>query len=325
MTEERKAKTPGMAEVSAKFEHQAAEAGVSATASTSSADADDLHRLLTESAEKGNEKAQSMLDEDFDWRNMSFVRCQNTKTAILWPPVELTGEDGGLVRGAACTIGNHCALDLIGHIKSHSKHYGGDRLLGIAQEIVKRGEWGGLEIGFFSALGNFIARGRIPTSADFDAVLITAAAASSASDSVAQIGRDLAATWRQVWRNHEEERPPADAPVAQKSHYERLEYRLSDRWGTLESMAAEVPASTLEGAMVQIMLAHAAADLMEADSSDATAAVQMRTISKLLYSALAVIERVADVPREEVAGEAYMRRDLDPHALVAEIGEEARS
>ncbi len=102
----------------------------------------------------------------------------------------------------------------------------------------------------------------------------------------------------------------------------RLEFRLSDRWGTLEAMAAEIPASTLEGAMVQIMLAHAAADLMAADSSDETAVVQMRTISKLLYSALAAIEQAAGVPREELGGEAYMRRDLDPHALLAEAMKE---
>jgi len=188
MTEERKSETPGMAEVSPKFVDEA-----------ETSEASDLHHLLTESAEKGNEKAQSMLDEDFDWRNMSFVRCQDTKTTIQWPPVELTGEDKDLVRGAACTIGNRCALDLIGHIKSHSKNYGGDRLLDVAREIVKRGEWGGLEIGFFSALGNFMARGRVPTSADFDAVLTTPAAASSASDPVAQIGRDLVSNWRQTW------------------------------------------------------------------------------------------------------------------------------
>ncbi len=66
-------------------------------------------------------------------------------------------------------------------------------------------------------------------------------------------------------------------------------------------MAAEIPASTLEGAMVQIMLAHSAADLMAADSADETAVVQMRTISKLLYSALTVLERVAGVSREELA------------------------
>ncbi len=151
-----------------------------------------------------------------------------------------------------------------------------------------------------------------------------AAAASSASDPVAQIGRDLATVWRQVWQN-DEERLPADAPVAQRSHSARLDKRLADRCEALETMAAEIPASTLKGAMVQIMLAHAAADLMAADAAEETSVVQMRTISKLLYSALAVIERVADVPREELGGEAYMRRDLDPHALVAETGGEVRS
>ncbi len=152
---------------------------------------DDLHRFLKESAEKGNEKAQSMLDEDFDWESMSFVRFQGDKAVIQWPPVELTGQDKDLVRGAACVIGNHCALDLIGHIKSHSRNFGGDRLLDIAQEIVKRGEWGGLEIGFFSALGNFIARGRVRTSAAFDAVLTDSKGATTRGlDPVAQIGRD---------------------------------------------------------------------------------------------------------------------------------------
>ncbi len=103
-----------------------------------------------------------------------------------------------------------------------------------------------------------------------------------------------------------------------------LEQRLAERLLDSElleetwlSDSARRPTGSLEGAMVQIMLAHAAADVMEADRDDGIAAVQMRTISKLLYSALTVIEQVASVPREEVAGEAYMRRDLDPHALVA--------
>ena len=275
----------------------------------------DLHHFLTESAEKGNEKAQSMLDEDFDWRNMSFVRCQGTKTAIQWPPVELTGQDKDLVRGAACVIGNQCALDLIGHIKSHSKNYGGDRLLNVAQEIVKRGEWGGLEIGFFSALGNFMAWGRVQTSADFDAVLTTPAAAGSVSDPVAQIGRDLATIWRQVWRN-DDEKVSVEAHGPESTRLERLEFHLADRREALEAMAAEVQAGTLEGVMVQIMLAHAATDVMAA-STEETSEQDMRTISKLLYSALAVLERVAGVPREELGGEAYLTRGLDPNVLVA--------
>jgi len=147
----------------------------------------------------------------------------------------------------------------------------------------------------------------------------TAAATSSASDPVAQIGRDLASNWRQTWRIDEEPQP---ADAVQWHRLNRLEMHLSDRRYALEAMAAEIQASSLEGAMVQLMLAHSQADLIAADGKESMDA-EMRTVSKLLHSALAVLERVSNVPREELGGEAYMRCDLDPHALVAEA-EEAR-
>ena len=66
----------------------------------------------------------------------------------------------------------------------------------------------------------------------------------------------------------------------------------------------------------QIMLAHAAADIIAA-STEETAEQDMRTVSKLLYSALAALEQTTGVPREELGGEAYLTRDLDLHAMVA--------
>ena len=84
-------------------------------------------------------------------------------------------------------------------------------------------------------------------------------------------------------------------------------------------MAAESQAGSLEGAMVQIMLAHAEADVMAASTEESNEQ-QMRTISRLLYSVLTILERVAGVPRDKIGGEAYMLRDLDPYALVAEEG-----
>jgi hypothetical protein len=143
----------------------------------------------------------------------------------------------------------------------------------------------------------------------------TAAKTASASDP-AQIGRDLAAIWRLVEWNHEN-RPPADAPAEQRNRFKLLDSYLGDRWSALEAMAAEIQAGSLEGAMIQIMLAHAEADVMAASTEESNEA-QMRTISKLLYSALAAIEQVSGVPREELGGEHYMCRDLDPHVLVAE-------
>ena len=142
------------------------------------------------------------------------------------------------------------------------------------------------------------------------------AMAASVSDPVAQIGRDLAAVWRLVKRN-DENRPSADAPPEQRNHFEHLDSYLGDRWAALEAMAAEIQAGSLEGAMIQIMLAHAEADVMSASTEESNDD-QMRTISKLLHSALAAIEQAAGVRREELGGEHYMCRDLDPHALVAE-------
>ena len=139
-------------------------------------------------------------------------------------------------------------------------------------------------------------------------------------DPVAQIGRDLAAVWRLVeWQD--ENRPPADAPAEQRHRFERLDSHLTDRWVALEPMAAELQASSLEGAMIQIMLAHAEADVMAASTEESDES-QMRTISKLLYSVLAAIEQAAGVRREELGGEHYMCRELNPHVLVAEAMKE---
>ena len=147
----------------------------------------------------------------------------------------------------------------------------------------------------------------------------TAAAASSTSDSVTQIGRELVSNWCQTWRNKDEAAiVEAHSPEATRLGHQEM--HLSDRRYALEAMAAEIQAGSLEGAMVQIMLAHAEADMM-ASSTEESNERQMRTISKLLYSALIALERAAGVSREEVAGEAYMRRNLDPHALVVEATE----
>ena len=84
----------------------------------------------------------------------------------------------------------------------------------------------------------------------------TPAAASSASDPVAQIGRDLAQIWRQVWRNDDDQKS-SEAHSSERNRQVRLDFSLADRREALETMAAEIQAGSLEGAMVQIMLAHA--------------------------------------------------------------------
>lgn len=127
-------------------------------------------------------------------------------------------------------------------------------------------------------------------------------------DRVAQIGRDIAQVWKQIWKHDY-------GPTRSDRDWWRQEFILSDRLGALEAMAAEIRASTLEDAMVQIMLAHAAADCMPGDE-ERSATTTMRTVSRLLYNALATLEELSGTKREDLGGEAYMRRDLDPHEIV---------
>ncbi len=153
--------TPGKAEASAKPEH---EAEVPA-----SEDQKDIRRVLAESASAGDETAKIILDEDSAWREMIFVSIQDNKTAVRWPPVEVTGQDDTLRYAHACAIGTLCAMDLIGHVRNHSKDCDGSRLMDIAEKIVRRGKWDWYEIGFFTGLGDFITWGHVRTGTDFEA------------------------------------------------------------------------------------------------------------------------------------------------------------
>ncbi len=132
----------------------------------------DMLSMVTKSAEAGNENAKRMVEQADSWRQLSFVREENGNAVIEWPPVSVKGESKGLVYGALCILGRSCALDLIGHLRNNGKVFDGSDLSRVAKEIVERGEFTGLEIGFFHTLGDFIAWGYAKASADFDAVLL---------------------------------------------------------------------------------------------------------------------------------------------------------
>ena len=103
---------------------------------------------------------------------MPFVREENGNAVIEWPPVWVKGENQDLTYGALCILGTACALDLIGHLRNNGKTFDGSDLSRVTKAIVERGEFTGLEIGFFHTLGDFIAWGYTKASADFNAVLL---------------------------------------------------------------------------------------------------------------------------------------------------------
>jgi hypothetical protein len=90
----------------------------------------------------------------------------------------------------------------------------------------------------------------------------------------------------------------------------------------IEEAASAKPARSLEGAMLQIMLAFADVDCLTSHvtgigsgcDAEARACAERldARISRYLHSALAAIEAVSGVPREYLGGEYYMSRELCP-------------
>ncbi len=113
-----------------------------------------------------------MLVEAYDWGEMPFVRVENGEVVDDWAPPEIRGVSEENAYSAECSLGAHYAMEVIAHIKRHGRTFDGGPLANVTAAVVKRGKWTGFEIGFFHAVGNHIAWGRIPASPDFDAVLV---------------------------------------------------------------------------------------------------------------------------------------------------------
>ncbi len=240
--------SPGMAEASAKFEHEA-EAPVSE-------DQNDIRRVLAESAAAGDKTARIILDEDSSWREMIFVSIQDNKTVVQWPPVEVTGRDDVLRHTFECTIGTQCAMDLIGHVRSHSKDCDGSRLMDMAEKIVSRGKWGYYEIGFFTGLGDFITWGHIRTGTDFEAF---------PSDAKALVGRDdtaLSATHSAVDLRDQWDRLRLDLEDLNRKHDQLSDSEYGKRFddivqalGGIETAIQHAPANDWQTVLVKLHVA----------------------------------------------------------------------
>ena len=117
----------------------------------------------------------ALADEHRAWHEMPFIDTnENGEIVSHWNPADVTktnqaGEqEGNLER---CAIGAHYALYLINHMRQ----YGGEFMDGgwfstVVKAIVERGEWTGVEIGFFTAIENWLTCGRVTVSGGFDAV-----------------------------------------------------------------------------------------------------------------------------------------------------------
>lgn len=99
------------------------------------------------------------------WREFGFVQVEGRTVVSSWSPLILPEHERERRYSEANRIGSGYAVDLVGHIKRYPDR--ADRLVEVMREMVAAGDWGGVEIGFCSALAGYIAEGRVQHSADF--------------------------------------------------------------------------------------------------------------------------------------------------------------
>ena len=162
---------------------------------------------------------------------------ENGNTEILWPPAEIAGKHETLVSSALAAVGTMCALEQTGHIKRNAKTFDGKELNDVAFAIVERGEFTPLETGFFCTLGDFIAWGRAPVSADFDAVLLKDR---KIEDPVVAFEREFLDVDATVDRLEAAGAPDAEKKLAM------LE------WTKLQKQIATTPATTIRGVAAKL-------------------------------------------------------------------------
>ena len=121
-------------------------------------------------AETKTASASSFYDEAANWRELPFVLVKDKKVVSNWAPPDFPEEVDVRDYTTQCILGTRYAMDLIDHLIS----YGEDKLDGgaisdVAKAMIERGKWTGVEIGFFDALGVYVARGFVSAAVGFNA------------------------------------------------------------------------------------------------------------------------------------------------------------
>jgi len=112
-------------------------------------------------------------NEESAFQSLPFVRSDtSTRLTSAWAPCDIPEDEQAHGYAERCAIGAVYAMDLIGHARQFGD---GERVADVCEDIFKSGMWSGVEIGFFGALGDFIAKGTVRNSVHFDAKPIASA------------------------------------------------------------------------------------------------------------------------------------------------------
>ena len=120
-----------------------------------------------------------------------------------------------------------------------------------------------------------------------------AATAPQSAGPVAEWGRQLVRAWAALDANNDQRRK-CDDDGAEQRHVEREEQVLIARKEAIQGMVAFTQATSLEGALCQVALAHGLADSIGAcgDAECHTCKSDLKHISAALHSAANIIDRI---------------------------------
>lgn len=133
---------------------------------------------------------------------------------------------------------------------------------------------------------------------------------------VAALAREIKALTAAIDRNQEAR---GGLSAAARVPLEREERFLEDCRAALEEQATQVRACSAAGVLFQAALLGEAVDHAASYTPDrwsGEVAEFMRRGDRLVHSIVAFVEREAGLRCEDVFGDWYLNRDLDPHAAV---------
>lgn len=105
-----------------------------------------------------------------------------------------------------------------------------------------------------------------------------------------------------------------------KAELEDTESEIFDRMEALKAEACCTRATSLAGAMLQIMLVYGAVELLPVATTSEREACELRALERMirraLYSALDAMAATAGTAPEELGSEHFMSADLNPFRLM---------
>ena len=132
------------------------------------------------SAPDMTEEARRFSRSEEAWRNLDFVKSGEGMKTDAWAPPTISVTDDGQAKGYATAndIGALYALQLVAHMRDFPDMDAKSALLHVLADMVKHGQWEGVEIGFASGLADILVDGCVKLSVGYnqDVVAVVQAA-----------------------------------------------------------------------------------------------------------------------------------------------------